>query len=269
MEEVKGQGFSVTIRTDQELKEQINVGSYPLRCLIYSKSGVGKSRMASTFPGLKGVIDTDNGGIVYTKAGNSLVASIPEDTIIGGDRPIAWKQILLALDHMVKKNVSALVFDSFTTIAEACMKHVLFEAGRMGQSPTFAEWGRQIQLIRELLFKAFGTGKNVIAIFHEDIERDELTGQMWCLPLITGKLSKSIPGYFDEVYHLEVREEKGKKVYEAVTKAARTFVAKSRLDSLLDGGIPERIPSDFAQLLPMITLGEVIQRMDERRPEGA
>ena len=74
-------GIKIPMTTPDDTDAMLAEGKYPLRVLLYGKSGSGKSTMASKFPGVKGVIDTDNGGIVYK--GDVVKYSIPEDSIIG------------------------------------------------------------------------------------------------------------------------------------------------------------------------------------------
>jgi len=227
-------------------------GNYRLRCLLYGRAGTGKSRMACTFPGTKGIIDTDSGALVYTdKWGPCKIWSIGEDSTLSAGKPTAWEAARQILDIMISDpDIDCIVLDSFTTLADACIKKIMSDAGRDSQAPSFVEWSRQMELLKEFLFKAFSSGKHVISIFHEDVEKDELTGQIWCLPLITGKLARKIPGYHDEVYHMEPTVQGNTKVYQVLTRATRMYVAKSRLDSLI--GLPEKIDADFSVIMKKI-----------------
>lgn len=238
--------------TTAELKKKLLSGEYPLRCLLYGRSGTGKSRMASTFPGVKGIIDTDSGALVYTdQTGPCKIYTIPEDSVLLKEKPDAWVMAVNALAEICKDpEINVIIIDSFTTLSDACIKYIMGATGKLGQNPTFAEWGKQMDLLKEFLFKAFSSGKHVVSIFHEDMEKDELEGKVWCLPLITGKLAKKISSYHDEVYHMEPTERGNQKVYQVLTKATRLYVAKSRLDSII--GVPEMMPADFGYIMNLI-----------------
>ncbi len=248
MGQITVNGVTLSSKTPADNLAALKSGDYKVRCLLYGRSGTGKSTMAGTFPGKKGVIDCDSGGLVYK--GDVDIASIPEDSVIDSAKPQAWARACGWLEEFVKSDVETIVIDSFTTLADACMKGVLSSVGRVGQPPTFVEWSRQMDLMKEFLFKAFGSGKNVISVFHEAMDKDELSGQTWCLPLITGKLAAKIPGYHDEVYHMEPKQSGNKIEYKIRTKATRLYVAKSRLASLVT--IDELEDADFSKLINKI-----------------
>ena len=71
-------------------------------------------------------------------------------------------------------------------------------------------------------------------VAHEQIVQDEITSEVWILPLIVGK---KLPGqlalYFDEVYRSQVGKTKeGKPSYQMLTTADIRYTAKSRLNVL-------------------------------------
>ncbi len=235
-------GESLTLRTPQDNLNAIINGTYLFRVLLYGRSGTGKSTMADSFPGKKGIVDTDSGGMVYLS--DAEILSIPEDSTLSSAAPTAWEFCQAALEQFSQDpEVSVIVLDSFTTIADACLKFIMHAVNRVGQPPTFVEWSKQMELLKNYLFKAFSSGKSVISCFHEDMEKDELSGQTWCLPLITGKLAKKVPGFHDEVYHMEPKKSGKSVTYNILTKASGLYVAKSRLDRLV--GLETEMPADF------------------------
>ena len=77
--------------------------------------------------------------------------------------------------------------------------------------------------------------KNVVFTAHETMIQDELTSEVWILPLIVGK---KLPGkvglWFDDVYRAQVGKDKtGKSCYQMITTADTRYTAKSRLNVLL------------------------------------
>ena len=88
---------------------------------------------------------------------------------------------------------------------------------------------------------------NFIVLAHEQFVKDELTGRVWCLPLITGKYAYRIGGDFDEVYYATVKPNpQGKEVYSLETKPSGIITAKSRLD------LPATIPTHFSSIVGKI-----------------
>jgi len=249
--------MTIIQRTPEQLKEEIKSGSYITRCMLYGRSGSGKSTMASTFPGKKGIIDTDSGAISYSSSKDCSIYTILEDSNISNMKPEAWLDAVKVLNELITDNtIKTIIIDSFTTLADACLKYILGTQNKTIQAASFVDWGRQMDLLTNFLFRAFSSRKNVIGIFHEEMTKDELTGQTWCSILITGKLSEKMPDYFDEVYHLETTRKGNETVYQARTRATNLYVAKSRLSTVLN--LPEFvIPSNFNQIFKGTANGNV------------
>lgn len=222
--------------------------------LIYGGSGTGKTEFAGTWPKPILYIDTDKGILTLLASPRINMDEIWRIEISNASldpkvrQPVGFlyvKGILTALadtgmfDQLVPKTV---VLDSLTTTSGYCMDHVLFINKHVGQQPTLPDWGRQMRELLEIIKLGVGLDMNFICVAHEQTQRDELSGRVWKLPLITGKLAGELSLYFDEVYYAEVKPKGSLSEYKLTTKATGMITAKSRLD------LPNPINTTFASI---------------------
>ena len=150
----------------------------------------------------------------------------------------AWEQVREAITLFAQRDdIKSIGIDDITTLSEVALTYVLWSNNHLGQSPTQPEWGRQMQIIRDVLHFAFAMRKHVAATAHQQYRQEEGTGRGWMLPLTTGKLADALPGIFDEVYHASTelvtsRDGKRSTRYLWQTRADRIYTAKSRLGML-------------------------------------
>ena len=258
-------GVTITMETPEErLSKLCDLHDYPLRVMLYGVAKSGKSTLASKFPTPKGVIDLDNGAVVYK--GNSEIWSINEDSILPivgktATKPSAWEFAVKVLDQMcTDPDLKCIVVDSMTSLSDACLKHIMAIAQKTGQQPGFTEWARQMDQIKEFIFKAFSSGKSVVTIWHEETEKDEQTGQLWCQPMATGKLSKKAPMWFDEVYHTEVSKKGNDTIYQIRTRASSMYRGcGSRLSTHIQ--LPDVAPAEWVPILEALNKLRVSVRL--------
>lgn len=224
--------------------------------LVYGKQGTGKTEFGASWAGDGQVllVDSDDGWLTI-KASPRLrpvvnqIYQVPiSDVIEGRKEPMGFlsvKGIVQEVSNAGRFGMctpKTVIVDSLTTISEFAMKHVLHINRHTGQQPTLPDWGRQMRELRDLVKAGVAGPFNFICIAHEQYQKDELSGRVWCLPLVTGKLASELGLYFDEVYHAEVKAVGGKHKYELHTKASGMITAKSRLD------LPGVIDSHYSEV---------------------
>ena len=230
-----------------------------LNILCYGRNGTGKTEFAGTTPKPILYIDTDRGITTILSSprisdkDKEQIFVVPiADTIPGitSAQPLGFLTVKQVLADLAKTGSygaitpATVVIDTLTTAASFAMKYVLYINHHIGQQPSLPDWGRQIREIIDVITVGVGLSANFIVLAHEQYVKDELSGRIWCAPLITGKLAMEIGLYFDELYHANVLERGGKHEYVLETKASGLVTAKSRLD------LPSPIPSHFSSILP-------------------
>jgi len=229
--------------------------------LVYGKTGTGKTRFSGSWAdaGPLVYIDTDEGMTSLkgpeTKQDNIFRVPIQnqsEDKHLPG--PIGWPTVLGVVKLLNEEGVyptqthgdikpKTLVVDSLTTASQYCLDWVLYTNKHVGQQPTQPDWGK----LRNNLINMINYGRtmkniNFILVCHQQYLKDELSGQVWCLPNVVGKLAHEIGLYFDEVYHATVEQTAGKHNYVLETKATGLITASSNLN------MPAKIQSHYNSL---------------------
>ena len=204
--------------------------NYLLKSVVYGRSGTGKTKSAQTLPKKVGVIDVDKGMLTNRGIGGIDYIEIEYDS--NKPKAEAWDKINEAADYFIKDPTIRTIFpDSVTTISDAALKKVLMINKHQSQAATLPDYMLQIKWLEDFFTKIIGSGKHLVLTAHEEFEKNEYTGQLWCLPMIVGKLANKIPIWFDEVYHTQVTRDSQTKdfKYEWLTRSDVMYSCKSRL----------------------------------------
>jgi hypothetical protein len=248
--------------TIPEAQQVSSLSPTTLNVLCYGRNGTGKTEFAATWPKPVLFIDSDRGITTVTSSPRikdkdqifvvPVSDSNPNQKI---PQPIGYltiKQVLTDFHSTGKFGViepKTIVIDTLTTAASYAMSFILHQNRHVGQQPTLPDWGGQIRAVLDLITIGVSLNCNFIVTAHEQYLKDELSGRVWCVPLITGKLAQEIGLYFDELYHANVKEIGGKHSYIMETKATGLVTAKSRLD------LPSTIESSYSAILAHIQKG--------------
>jgi len=241
-----------------------------LNILCYGRNGTGKTEFAGTAPKPILFIDTDKGITTVLSSpritDKDKIFMVPindqPDPQHPAPQPLGFltiKQILSDISKTGKYGTvepKTVVIDTLTTAASFAMSYVLYINKHTGQQPTLPDWGRQMRELTDMITTGVGLKQNFIVLAHEQYMKDELSGRIWCAPLVTGKMAMEIGLYFDELYHANVREVGGKHEYILETKASGLITAKSRLD------LANPIPSHFASIMP--TMDKLINKQHQK-----
>jgi len=235
--------------------------------LIYGQSGTGKTTFgASWAKAVQGPALSGKGGILFLDSDEGIISIItaPPNVITDDMKkhifhapiieyppeaktPQGYLTVQKAIDSIADTGEyegcrpHTIVLDSITTLSEMILNHVVRMNGRV--EPVLKDWGQQMDKITKLINRARGIQDvNFIAVAHEQYTKDEMSGRIWCLPMVTGKLAPKIGLYFDEVYHTTVFQKGDKHEYVMHTKATGLITAKSRFN------LPSPCPTTFLSL---------------------
>lgn len=95
------------------------------------------------------------------------------------------------------------VIDSFTRVNEHLTRLILHTTGK--DKFEFSEWATQLSNFEELFDSFFGLTPSIyphcIITFHTTIEKDEITGKIKTLPLVSGQFRGKVGSYVSEMYY--------------------------------------------------------------------
>lgn len=163
-----------------------------IKTLIYGGSGVGKTPLCATAPGMI-YFSAENGLLSVRKLARPFIEISGYASLI---EAYQW-----AAGSNEAKQFYTFCLDSLSEIAEV----VLTEEKRKSKDPRKA-YGEVIDQVI-LLARAFRDlpGKNVVVICKEEFSKDETTGGMMFGPMLPGnKLGQKLPYYFDETFRMVV-----------------------------------------------------------------
>lgn len=163
-----------------------------IKCLVYGKSGAGKTKLAATAP--TPIILSAESGILSLR--EFQIPMIQIKTVADLTEVHQW-----ALNSAEAKQFATIYIDSISEIGEV----VLANAKAQVKDPRQA-YGELIEKMMATI-KAFRDlpGKNVVMAAKQEPIKDEMTGIVQYGPSMPGsKLGPQLPYLFDEVFRLGV-----------------------------------------------------------------
>lgn len=219
-----------------------------LKILIQGDSGVGKTCLASTFPGPALMLDFDikvDSASAYLRSKGmtsqldqieveqfpmSLSAVSPIDKLLQ-----VINEKLIPQQKSGQMTAKTLVLDSITTFSSATLAHIVKtnpgikrNETRQGQQPGLQDYGILRREFQRLIPGLLSLPCNVIMLAHLAVEKDEATGQIFRHAMMDGSFAKELPIYFKEVWRMYVKE--GRRMVQ--TQADAMFNCRSQLPGL-------------------------------------
>lgn len=218
-----------------------------LKMLIQGESGIGKTCLASTFPGKILVLDFDNkidSAAAFLRYKNQIeqieqieVEQFPAQL---GMSPIdklskIISEQLIPQQRTGKLEFKTLVLDSITTFSAATLAHIVKtnpgikrNETKQGPQPGLQDYGILRREFQRLIPGLLGLPCNVIMIAHIAVEKDEATGQIFRHAMMDGSFARELPVYMKEVWRMYVKD--GKRI--AQTQSDHLFNCRSQLPGL-------------------------------------
>lgn len=194
-----------------------------IRCLIYGRSGAGKTCLAATAPAPL-ILDAENGTLSLASV---HVAAWPIASISDCAKALAW----LATDPDARQ-FKTVILDSLTGLAE----NELVSLKAQTKDPRQA-YGELADRVRLLVQKFHALPFHTVAIAKQGSHEDEAAKVTRFRPeAVGGKLTDALPYLFDGVFRLGIRPNKTRFLQ---TAADYQYEAKYRGDGLA----PEEEPN--------------------------
>jgi len=214
-----------------------------MKVMVWGEAKSGKTTFAATFP-RPYFFDMDVG--MLSLAGQDIEYETYDGTSAG------YQKFRKDLPKIAERDdIDTLVIDSLSTMHPMMMDAIQKMAGTYPGMPQIKEYGIQVVQMRKFLFELVRYPKHVVLIGHEQIFQDEITKEVFILPLMVGKkLPKQLGLWFDEFYHMEAMSAKGEVTYKLRTVKNRRYMCGSRI-----GGLQELEEPDFNVLIKKAKAG--------------
>jgi len=235
-----------------ELKTDENI-----KILLFGESGSGKTCFASNFPGPTHYYDFDlKVGSVNSFNKNIDHITFDQYPLDKSDPGGAGKRFNHDMGELKKLAVKGefpyktIVIDSLTTLSDRLMEHIMREnpgvkrtPTKLAQAPALQDYGMFRIFMKQFIAEILALPCNIIMVAHVEIIKDETTGQLLRVPMLTGKLAKELVIYFEEVYYAYVEGEGSSRKYMLQTQADKKFNCRSQR------GLPPTIGLDYNELI--------------------
>jgi hypothetical protein len=188
-------------------------GSDPIRAAVWGVSGAGKTTLAGLMAAheeLRPIYFAD-----WDRRIVSLRARVPkeywqyihsdvfQDTTIQGG---GWTAFEAKMMNIQSQGFKTVVIDSMTFMLMGLMNRVLLLDGNRPSTsnPQLQNYLTQQSMVKDILQKLCAKKINLICTFHEANDKDEYSGRVFKAFAITGKLTETVPGYFNEIWHCAI-----------------------------------------------------------------
>lgn len=218
-----------------------------MKILIQGDSGIGKTCLASTFPGPVELLDfdmkadsaaaflrskglTDQLNCVNVEQFPAQIGISPIDALLK-----LINNSYIPQQKEGKMKFQTLVIDSITTFSAATLLHIVKSnpgikrnETKQGPQPGLQDYGILRREFQRLIPGLLSLPCNVIMLAHISIEKDEATGQILRHAMMDGSFARELPIYFKEVWRMYVKE--GKRMVQ--TQSDNMFNCRSQIPGL-------------------------------------
>lgn len=238
--------------------------------LLIGPPGCGKSTVASTAPKPILFLDMDqkvakmtniadkikSGEVVAWTPNEKLFTGTLSAFVSGGTNPQAkytqqrsmgYIKLVQVIDELEKNDCTyggvhfaTIVLDSFTSVEEHLKRLLMSANGVVTISQPL--WGTVLTNHENMLSALLHLKANLVVISHEQAIKDDITGAIAYVPLISGQMKEKIGKDFEEVYFMEKKVQGDKAVYEMLTVGSSVKACRTTRDLL------PRVEPDFSKI---------------------
>lgn len=200
--------------------KDISMENFYWHITVYAKAKSGKLTFAASFP--KPYVFDFEGGLTSIKGKD-----------VEYDRYTSPEVMRVKINGWAANPSSCpfqtLIVKSLSSLEIFVLDELMQLANK--KEPSLPLYGGRISWLEHFIMSVTKLPFNTILIAHEEVEKNELTGEIIKRPLICGKqLPCKLPMFVDEVYYITVgRDEKGNPLHKLITKGNESLVAGSKL----------------------------------------
>lgn len=251
--------------------KDVTPNSEYIKIFLTGDFATGKSVFAASCPAPGFLFDFDDGAQIYRGKDFDY-----ESYSLSALSWVKFEKDLREIKKEVEEGkYKTIVIDSTTSMTDIAMERALqLDPKRSATGGPL--WSCHYMIVRNLmegkLRQIINFSCNIVVIAHLQIVQDQETGAIiGAEPLLTGQLSKMVPGYFGEVYCAFSRQVKAKKPggiaeteFYIRTLPRGYYKARSRLSGI-EGLLPAEIPNNYEALQKALKKG--IAKYEKKRKE--
>lgn len=221
------------------IKSTADVGNDGIKCLIYGRSGVGKTPLLGTAP--RPIILSGEQGLLSLKRINPPIPFI-EFT--------SYAELMAGLNWCFSPAANyfyTVCIDSMSEVMDVVLKEEKKKGNAHGKA--FGETAdKGVDLVRAIQNVR---GRSVVVLAKEEYDKDGATGNMMFQPAMPGnKLGQAIPYFFDETFRMMVGKDQqtGQEFRYLRTRLSATEIARDRSGALAEFE-PANLTHVFSKIL--------------------
>lgn len=239
-----------------------SLASFPkLKILLWSASGTGKTTLVGTMREFGEMYFFDTDLRMNVLAGLDIDYDSYFD--LNPSSPTGYKAIMRKLDELHKVNkYSTIVIDGLTTLVPIVMNEALHAVNsamtlkRVANFvPALPDYNSFNHHMNRLMSKFCSLPCHTVMTGHEVTDKDELSQRVFKNIACPGKPGDLLPGYFNEVWRMEIVDEavpdqKGlyKQAFKVRTRPTTTCSARTSYPNALNTLEPANVPAMYAKI---------------------
>jgi len=227
------------------------------KILLIGAEGTGKTNFIKTMPKPIYCFSFDKGYLTLAgEEGIKIGLCMDEDRY----RPKAYAEFVKKFDALKagekykwpdgrEEPYQTIALDNISFLSTMLYDHLQYVNANIDKPGGYAVWGLVKSKLRDIISKSIVIANYVVCTALINVDKDDLTGEIFFLPNLEGSMKNEVGAWFDAVFYMTVdKKPDGDKMYKLITVGERRQKAKIRLPSKIADAVSAVDVQDFAIL---------------------